>query len=347
MTNIQKFVVDFFALNLEKASRSGWMLSEKSCPWCGKNNKHFSVKLNHERKGQYKNHVVTNCLKCQETASDFKLLTKIGAEHLLDEISYIKQSPTMKLDNKIKNFRETKKTKLDLSVETQRPPLGYRRLYKDDYLESRGFESWQYELYNVGRAKMVSSLRDYILILIEDNGENKGYIARHSWGKEEIKEYEQRTGIRVLRYANQKGIEFDKLLFGIDEVNKDTHTVILVEGVFDKTNVDKQLELNLQDGIKCCCTFGKKLGAYQIEKLKLKGIRNIILLYDNDAVNESKVYSDMLKMAFKKVKVCFIHPDCKEDAGDFDYETLMDLIENAQDPINFQLSKLQKRNLVK
>ena len=67
----------------------------------------------------------------------------------------------------------------------------------------------------------------------------------------------------------------------------------------------------------------------------------------NDAVAESKKYSDMLKKAFSIVKVCFIPPDWTEDAGDFDYETLMDILESSQDPINFSLTKIQKRKLIK
>lgn len=347
LTRIHKKVCDIFNIDPEKTTPKGWCLSPEACPFCGKKDKHFGIRLNHNRVGRYKNHLTYNCFKCQEHGADFLLFKALDLLSFYNDGDFVKQGPKIVLDNKIRAYMEEEKKPLDLDIETTRLPLGYKRVKDDDYLNGRGFEPWQYDLYNVGRTKLSHKLRNYILFSIEEGGENKGYVARHGWDKEKIKAYEKRTGISILRYANEGGIDFEKLLFGLDEINDNTHTVILVEGVFDKTNVDKQLRLNLGDDVKCCCTFGKKLNEIQIEKLKVRGVKKIFLLYDNDAVNESKKYSDMLKKAFKKVKVCFIHSDCKEDAGDFNYSTLMDVLESAQDPINFRMSKLQKRNLIK
>lgn len=344
LTRIHKKVCEIFNVDPQNTTPKGWMLSPKECPFCGKPDRHFGIKLNYKRSGKYKNHLVYNCFKCQEHGADFLLFKKLDMLSFIQDGDFIKQDK-IQLENRIKAHREEVKSGVDLTTLTKIKPLGYKRVFDDPYLNSRGFEPWQYELYNVGRTRLVNKLKDYIIILVEENGENKGYLARHKWDKEKIKAHEKKTGKTIIRYANEGGVDFEKLLLGIGEVVEGTHTVILVEGAFDKFNVDKQLSLNESDDIKCCCTFGKKMSAAQIEKLRLKGVENIFLLYDNDAVNESKRYSDDLMSAFNKVKVCFIRSDNNRDAGDFDFEELMDILETAQDPINFQMSKLQKRNL--
>lgn len=348
LTRIQKKVCELFDIDPEKTTPKGWCLSPKACPFCGKDDKHFGIKLNHNRGGKYKNHLVYNCFKCQEHGADYLLFKKMDMLSFIKDGEFVKQGPKLMLENRIKISREERKKPLNLQVETKKLPHGYKRVYRDDYLDSRGFEDWQYEVYNVGKTSSpLYKLKNYILFSIEEDGENKGYLARHNWSKEKIKEYELRTGKKILRYANEGGVDFEKLLFGVDEITEQTNTVILVEGAFDKTNVDKQLQLNQSDAIKCCCTFGKKLSEIQIEKLRIRGVKKIFLLYDNDAVRESKKYADLLQNSFKTVKVCFIPPDWTEDAGDFDYETLMQILESAQDPINFSMSRIQKRKLIK
>lgn len=346
LSRVHKKVIEIFNIDPQKTTPKGWCLSPKECPFCGKANRHFGIRLNYDR-GRYKNHLTYNCFKCREHGADFLLFKKLDMLSFIQDGEFVKQGEKLNLVNKIKLKREFKKSGLDLEVVTTRLPLGYKRTFSDKYLDSRGFEDWQYELYDVGRTTLLHKLKNYIIFSIRENGENKGYLARHVWSKQKIKDYETKTGKKILRYANEGGIEFEKLLFGIDEITDNTTTVILVEGGFDKTNVDKQLQLHLQEDIKCCCTFGKSLSEVQIEKLRIRGIKKIYLLYDNDAVSESKRYSDMLKAAFSIIKVCFISPDCKDDAGDFDYKTLMFHLETAQDPINFINSKLQKRKLIK
>lgn len=95
------------------------------------------------------------------------------------------------------------------------------------------------------------------------------------------------------------------MLLGYDELNFLTKTVILVEGIFDKIRIDQALKLNTMDStIKCCCTFGKSLSRYQIEKLMLKGVRVVVLGYDPDAISAMKRIGIDLSRFFDKVMVC-------------------------------------------
>lgn len=349
LSRIHKKTLEIFDIDTERTTPKGWMLTSKACPFCGKDDKHFGIKFNYNRGGQYRNHLIFNCFKCTEHGAEYLLFKQLDMLSFIKDGEFVKQGPKLVLENKISKFREDRMSgnKVDLVADTKRLPLGYKRVYSDKYLDGRGFESWQYNLYNVGRTSLMHKLKNYIIFSIEDGGENKGYLARHMWSKKKISDHEKKTGLKVLRYANEGGIDFEKLLFGIDEITNETSTVILVEGAFDKTNVDKQLQLNLSKDIKCCCTFGKKLSAVQIEKLKSKGIQKVFLLYDDDAVNESKKYATLLMKSFKIVKVCFIHPDWGKDAGDFDYEELMGILIASQDVINFSMSKIQKRKLIK
>jgi len=120
--------------------------------------------------------------------------------------------------------------------------------------------------------------------------------------------------------------------------------VILVEGVTDKANVDKLLRLDKSDKLKCLCTFGKKISESQIRKLKTKGISKVILMYDPDAIDESKKYSIELELWDIRVKVGYL-PD--KDPGDLNREELTTVLSQTQTPNQFASSKMQKRKLGK
>src|SRR5690606_13820809 len=107
-----------------------------------------------------------------------------------------------------------------------------------------------------------------------------------------------------LRYKNST-TDFSKCLFGYDEINEKTSTVILVEGIFSKTKTDINLGLDYLDEMKCCATFGAGISDYQIELLKRKGISNIVLWFEADVLDKVKRVGSQLGLYFN-VKVGYL-----------------------------------------
>src|SRR5690606_161123 len=120
-------------------------------------------------------------------------------------------------------------------------PFGWERILSgDNYLDSRGFKS--YDNCEVGKTKLDPQLKDnYVVFLVRDNKQIKGYVGRHVWGKKEITEVNEKhflkTGRKnyIKRYKNSEGTNFSKLLYGYDEIPENCDLpVCLVEGIFDK-----------------------------------------------------------------------------------------------------------------
>ena len=65
-----------------------------------------------------------------------------------------------------------------------------------------------------------------------------------------------------------------------------------------KLRLIKFLRLWDSEEIKCVCTFGKKISPEQSKKLRLKGVTNVILLYDFDAIKDIKRYGLELENYF-------------------------------------------------
>lgn len=337
-TRIQQKTYEVLQLDERRASPKGWITSPLACPWCGKDNYHFGIKFT-PKTTKHNNEVSFHCFKCDVRGGEFLLFKQLDLLTFLQQGEYIKQDKA--IEKKIIT-RATLDEGLDLKVPTRHVPFGYRRVSTDEYLVERGFDLWQFSEYEIGRTRLFGKLKDYVIFLVMEDGENKGYVARITWSREKIKKIEEKTGKRVVRYMNEGGVDFARLLFGIDELDEKTITVILVEGVTDKANIDRLLnKLNLREKIRCCCTFGKKISEEQAEKLYLKGIKNIVVLYDPDAVEASKQHSVRLKRRFN-VLVGFLK---EKDPGDLDLEEFQDVMEALEDPINFSVNKLQKRNL--
>jgi DNA primase len=104
--------------------------------------------------------------------------------------------------------------------------------------------------------------------------------------------------------------------------------VIAVEGFFGKKKIDDILQLTESEKIKCIATFGKKISNHQILKLVLKGVKKIILFYDNDAVQESKKYCSLLSKFFN-VEVAFLAEKGKDPADLTDFQ-IIDFLTKSQ-----------------
>lgn len=302
-----------------------------TCPLCNKPD-HFGIAI------LKKNHP-WRCLKCGETGTIFRLLKILGRVDLLSEIDV---TDIVEVKSKIQLIAEEE----DYEVEIQALPnitlpLGWKRVLSNDYLTSRGFSDEDFQYNTIGVTKLDRKFLNYIISPVYYEGNIKGYIARHIWDKDKIKEYNKdpkNKFRKIARYLNSEDA-FSMLLGGIDECSEDTHTVILVEGLFDKTNVTKILRLYYEDNIKALYTFGKTITRYQLYLLQKKGVKNLIFIYDPDAVNETKRYA-MEASQYFNVKVGFT---TDKDCGEMEEEDLFGVLDNLEDPINFSINKIQKK----
>lgn len=315
---VHDFVIDHFKLNIK---RSGWTTTSQACPFCGKTDHHFGIKLYEGNKVSY------NCFVCASKGGSFKLLRSLDMLELLDEEIHGLTITTEQIENKIKKENE------DNGEAIKRPiPQGYKAITKHPYLLSRGFKEWQFNKYNIGTT---SEKPNYILFLIEEDNECKGYLGRRT----------DDSLTNLPKWINDEG-DFDRLVFGLEEIVEDTKKVIIVEGLTDKANVDARLKLNERDGeVVCVSTFGKKISKHQIKKIRERGVgvEDVFLFYDPDAINNSKKFSFELDYSFDNVKV--VAPIVDKDPGDMTRDEIIKSLQQATSPIHHKIGKVLIRKL--
>ena len=274
-----------------------------------------------------------DCKKCGEHGSIYKLLKQLDKTYLLGgatiEIRDTIQSLRGMLEEELENDEVTLKELPLVSM-----PAGWKVLLEStEYLKNRGITSHDCKHYNIGYTNLFKKYENYVLIPVYDNGKIKGFVGRYSAKK---------VPEGKLRYKNSSGTEFSELLFGYDEITENTFTVILVEGIFDKIAVDKVLHLWDSEEIKCVCTFGKKISPEQSKKLMLKGVTNVILLYDFDAIKDVKKYGLELENNFV---TSITYTSSKKDIDECSPEEALKVFEHLQKPREFNedvIGKLKK-----
>ena len=253
-----------------------------NCPYCGP--RECGISLNEGHKfGCWRKKM------CGEVGNIFTVLKHIG-----QQIGYSAQSidsldklnPTLLRTISIGDrFKD-----IDLEMDTIALPKGWTRVYSDPYLESRGFD--QYEKHAVGRTLIDFRVKkDYVIFVLKHGGEIVGWIGRHikdkKWIELQNKYFFQRDGVKnkIKRYSNSPGTDFAKILYGIEECTENTSVVLMTEGLFDKFNTDKILDLDSQEDVKCCCTFKCAISDEQLARLvALPSLDTVILLYDPDVI---------------------------------------------------------------
>ena len=295
------------------------------CPWCNFTEWGISVEEGHQ----------FNCFrasKCGESGNIFKFLKKIGRLDLINVSEKIDYS--QKLENII--IKKLENENLDLIVPTITLPIGFKRIQNHPYLDERNFT--EYEKYKVGMTNLDYKFKNYVIFQIEEEGKLKGYVSRSIHSKEYIEKWNNSHDKKIQRYSNSVNVDFAKLLRGYDEITSNTKTVILVEGLFKKINIDRLLELDKQEEIKCCVTFGAKISEEQVLKLQLKGIESVILMFDPDVINKIKKHSLQLTSEFESIQIGF-NKDKSPD--DFNLEDLTNVLDNLESPLNFYVKKVQ------
>lgn len=238
------------------------------CPICGKSD-HFYISIYTQK---------WDCKKCGESGGIYKLLRFLDKTYLIQEGATVHKT---ELIRKIDDNEEE-----DISIEIpdipkRSLPVGWKVDIKNSYLKNeRSLSMFEINYYDIGTTNLLNKYKNYIIFPVYENQECKGFVGRYG-AKKVPKD--------LLRYRNNDGFDSSLLLYGYDDIVKNkTITVILVEGIFDKISVDRFLDLRDGAEVKCVCTFGKKISDVQIAKLLKKNVKNIILLYDFDAIKEIK-----------------------------------------------------------
>ncbi len=330
--------------NAHVSSRNHY-LSDCPLPSCGAQG-HFYIQRDTQ---------LWDCKKCKESGNIYQLLFKLGKSNLLKEGGRKVDFEKELIENKIVEYqKENSITDEDLKPVPIKNPIGYKRVFENDYLEGRGFTESDFNEYEVGKTRLKSSLREYIIIPVTENGINVGYLARSEKSKEEIKaindKYKEDNITdsngkikKYLRWRNSTSADFSKLVYGIDEITPEVKTVILVEGVFAKRRIDRVFKLKKSKTVKCCATFGKNVGKYQIAKLNKKApeIEQIVLFFDAEAVAEIKKFSFELQYFFPTVLIAVIEDS--EDIDDVEKTRLVEIFDKLQGPFEFFNGRVNKK----
>tara|TARA_R110000803_G_scaffold210835_1_gene284176 strand:+ start:44688 stop:45716 length:1029 start_codon:yes stop_codon:yes gene_type:complete len=321
------------ALNLVPIGGQGFYTSPNlSCSECGKKEEKFGIKFIGDGG-------LVNCWVCNHKSSIFNYLRAINKDYLIsydhqqDYGSGIKVGRLLENDNYFKNV-ETLPQLPEISV-----PRGYTRVLKNSYLQGRGITPEQLERFLVGTVNNVlyPELRDYLIFQIFQNNRLVALLARtpfdKDWHDKNLKD--NRLGKCKLkpRYWNTKGVEFQDILGGLDDIKDETDTVIVVEGLFDKLNMDNLL-LDIKS-LEVVYTFGHSFSVNQIKLLKSKGnVKTVIIMYDEDSLKQMKKTSMQLVETFDNVFVApILSPGV--DPGNISENQLSQVLQNVKDPVEY------------
>lgn len=303
-----------------------------TCPKCSQNEFYISYDTeNHPFQCWRKKH-------CGYSGNIFTLLKDLGKFSILGDFK------TTDLSQQLVNKIEIEEELINLELPNIPLPLGFKLITSDPYLDERAFYS--YHKIKVGITTIDPKLKnDYIIFLVDNLQGVKGYIGRHRKSKKELDRLNVSRRLRdlpdILRYKNSE-TDFSKLLWGLKEINGNTNTIILVEGIFDKDRIDLLLELDKQEATKCCCTFGSNLSDEQIYLLQQnKAITTLIILYEADVLEKVISTASNASLYFHQVLVGYVD---KCDPGDMEIEDLEQVLLNLKHHSQFAISKVKIRD---
>jgi hypothetical protein len=332
--------------NLSPFGAQGWLTNkDMPCPFCGKMGK-WGVIFNQDGRATF------HCWKCPRKVSVFEFLKKLGRLDLTKrsysvKLNELEDCPKIgELQVEHSKWMDSDESEAKQELKPVVLPLRIKPLVDDPYLDSRGFKKEHYEEFEPSYTDtpLEPKLKNFIIFKMKVDGVCVAWWARSryskEWHKENLEAYKRHEADLVLRYRNSEN-NFQDLLGGCDElIEGKTETVIIVEGIFDKVNIDNLLGLQHLDDIKCCFTFGNNIGQGQINMMLKKGIKNVILLYDFGTINESKESALKMKELFDRVYVTAIRKP-GIDPGNIDLEYLEEVLRGAVDPISFFYNKVE------
>lgn len=320
-------------LNLTPFGAQGWLTDKNNgCPYCGKKGK-WGVRLN-------LNGGVIHCWKCGTKKGLYDYLKEINRLDLIK--AHYENSIKSSLVSLVDEEEEIKEEEIKEVALPKRLEL----LINDPYLDGRGFREIHYKEFepSITNFFLEKKLWDYIIFKLKMDGRVIAWLARSrktkEWHEKNLKESKEKGIKPILRYENSE-TNFTKILGGYDNITDKTEIVIMVEGLFDYIGVDNKLRLREDEQIRCVFTFGNSVSKDQVNLLKKKGIKTVILMYDPDKLSEIKSNALILQKTFNTWIALL--KDVKKDPGDATEEELLEALSDLTDPINFYVDKLDKR----
>jgi len=342
-TDEENLLIEELKIELKGKVDGGRKNIVSDCPWCGKRGK-FGVFIGKEygRKKKFASNCFSNGCGSRELEPLLKHLNRLD----------LLPGDTMKLSESSFEakglFDKEEELEVDDELFTVDLPEEYKRTYETGYLDERGFEELDYKYFEVGTSNYFK-FQGYVIFPIIDAGDVVGYVSRHVWSKKKLEKYNRKAKkndmFQIMRYKNSTDNDFIKLLYNFDNVIEgETRTVIMVEGIFDVIALTRELDLYDNPHVTAVATFGKKVSDTQIWKLQSKGVENIILGFDPDAVGQIKEISKTLDKYFN----CFIADIPFEDT-DFDDMEFFDMFDVFKDhlvtPRWYNINKVQIEKL--
>lgn len=325
-----------------KRDGGGKNLIVPRCPFCGKTGGKFGIYIGEQT--SRRTPFIAHCFSCgASTRTLEQLLEAIGRMDLMVAPTADLATP---LDNRL--LLSSEPEEIDDRLEPVALPDFYKRTFRHPYLQARGFVFDDYEYFPVGvTGKLNPRYADYVIFPVIDEGVAVGYVARHTWPKEDIDAYNRKAkysgGYKILRYRNSTDNDFSRLLYNYDAVHADgTDTVVLAEGIFDVIALTRRLELYDNPRMAVVATFGKKISDVQLYKLQSKGVKTVIVGYDGDAVEAVKRTAERLKPYFE-VFIADIADAGKDWDGMNDREIYETFAYRLLTPIEYKLKKVQER----
>ena len=291
------------------------------CPYCGKEGGKFGIYIGRET--EKKKLFMSHCFSCGHTTKDInQLLDDIGRSDLkiVDTISF---QPL-----EIPQFFSIEEDEIDDELAVVMMPEGWKRCYRNSYLNQRGFDIDDYDYFPVGTTRGLNFKFDnYVIFPIIDSGDIVGYVARHIWDKADIDEHNKtakRNGkYEIRRYNNSTENDFVKLLYNYDAVIED-ETITVLQAVT----------------LYAVATFGKKISNTQIWKLQDKGVKTVIIGYDGDAVDAINKAATQLNDYFDVFIAYIDNPEADFDSMDF-WEIFDVFSKSLKTPIEYKLNTVQ------
>lgn len=325
-----------------KLDGGGKNLIVETCPYCGKGGGRFGIYVGAETGN--KKPFMSHCFKCGHSTQTLEqLLQDIGRMDLMVTETFDLDSSAI---TKAFSFLGDDEKEIDDTLCVVDMPEDWKRTYHNKYLRKRGFTKDDYEYFPVGTTRGLNfKFDDYVVFPIIDNGDKVGYIARHTWSKEDIDEHNRKAKhsgkYQLLRYRNSTENDFVKLLYNYDAVvENETDIVVIVEGVFDVIALTRKLNLYDNHSVAVVATFGKKISDTQIWKLQSKGVKTIVIGYDGDAVAAIKKTGEQLNEYFDTYVA-----DIEDPTQDFDSMDFWDVYDafayNLKTITEYKLNKIQ------
>jgi DNA primase len=265
------------------------------CPFCNHHKKKLQVNLDNQR---------WHCWVCDSKGRSIQsLLRKLNVDirdlNRLKDIYGEEDYTLVEKDEYV--------AKLQLPSEFKQlhfKPKGFNPEYNQaiNYLKERGITQADIVKYNIGYCSDGLYFGRIIVPSYDENGDLNYFVAR-SYYKEERMKYKNPP-------VNRDVIVFD------NQINWN-EPITLVEGVFDSFSVKRN----------CIPLLGKFLLSKLKNKIIEKGVKDVTILLDSDAISDSVKHTDYFIK--NGINVKNIIPTGK-DAGDMGFKAVRELLKGAK-----------------